>query len=598
LDKKDAVYKGVDVDKTAGTYNPETRSIEYTITAQNNNSYPVSGVTVKDSMGRYLEYDSSSLVVNGGATVTPSVDDGANRVDFTVDNIPANTTVEIKYSCTVSEAALANANSRDGNFYGLDNTITAKYNDYDMYLDSTKKTYDYINDFSVKKDLVAKEGTKDEENGQITWKITINAGSDPYDIAGYVFTDTLDSNLTLVADSVTVTGGSEDIQAGLKTVIEGTADSYTFPEGTTGEITIEYKTSIPANATGINTYKNKAELVKDTYKDTAEPSVTMGSKYAVKVSTADTSVPPVIEDTTYGEDNEGELLLPWKTTITIPKGADVVTYLDSIEVGAKGKQFVDGSGSVTVSAARSDNTPVNLTGKYAISYPDDGTNWNGDIKYMQVQFTGLAASLTADKALVVTIEYKTIGSYKDRTVNDWNDEYTNYYHLTVDDKTESGSARVFYSYTEPDTGDKVKKKVGTVDEEKGLINWEVEVDATGKTEVVFSDTVSDMSYYGCDHNTSYVWDGSDTSDKLVLVQASSGDLYYAKVNVVDAVDVDNDTQKSTIKLEFKPENFRGAYWGGYGENLSGIAEDINSDGQITSDDLSDGYFTLKDKVTI
>ncbi len=507
---KDVIKAGVKVEKSNAVFDADTKTARYTITVDNVSGDDIHNLVINDTMGTYLTY---AGIETSGITVNST---DPKNVKFTIDTVPAGVTT-FTYVCSVDDGAFMNANSQGGNSSGLNNSITAKVNDKDIYIDNSSiKKQD--TGFDIKKDVVAKSSAVEKDtNGKdvIRWTIYINRGATEFDLNGYTFSDTLQTGLTVVPNSFSVTGDNQNIKDGLSDVIEN-GGSYTFPEGSTGEYVISYLTTVPEHE-GLASYTNTAKISDGTHTDTATAtSPEIGSALANKQA----GTPYV--DNVEGSVTAGELIIPWTTTITIPQGTVTeLVYKDFMYgwYGENGKGFVTETGAIFT---------ITSDGNVSLAEGADYTVAGSDLD-RTITFTPDGLSKVSGKT--ITITYKTIGNYKDRTYNDGNNTYTNRYNLTYNSITETGSASVVKPKEEPVSPDSfIDKSVSDYDEDKHTITWKITVKA-GETcnikELILEDTIEGMEYWG------YNGTECNATDAYVYIQDSSWMKFKYPMKVED-----------------------------------------------------------------
>lgn len=509
-DAKDVIKAGVKVEKSNAVFDEATKTAKYTITVDNVSGDYIHNLVVNDTMGTYLTYDS---IETDGITVDST---DPRDVKFTIATVPEGVTT-FTYVCKVDDGAFLNANSQGGNSSGLNNSITAKVNDKDIYIDnsSTKKQ---DTRFDIKKDIVAKSSAVEKDtngNDVIRWTIYINRGATEFDLNGYTFSDTLETGLTVDTESVSVTGDNQNIKQGLIDAIKNGA-SYIFPEGSTGEYVISYVTTVPEHE-GLASYTNTAKISDGPHIDIATAtSPEIGSALANKQAGT-----PYVDDVE-GSVSEGELIIPWTTTITIPQGpVTELVYKDFMYgwYGENGKGFVTGSDGV-----------FNITLDDSVSLVE-GTDYNVTGSGLERTITFTPDCLNRVGGKTITIAYKTIGNYKDRTYNDGNNTYTNRYELKYNFITETGSASVIKPKEKPVSPDSfIDKSVSGYNEDKHTITWKITVKA-GETcnikDLILEDTIEGMEYWG--------YNGIECSatDAYVYIQDSSYMTFQYPMKVED-----------------------------------------------------------------
>lgn len=535
VNPKDTIDAGIDVAKSDATFDEANMTATYKITVTNNNNSVVNNVVIKDSMGTYLVFDENTITANNGAIVTPTKENQwSNNWNFSIADLQPGVT-EITYTCAVDESVMIGANNALGSSYGLDNTVSAKVGDRNIYIDADNDTKSQTTTFSVYKDVVSKDVAVSGDT--VTWTIVINAGSTALDLDGYTFTDTLDSGLMYDASSVTVTSTvpNDPNVAGLETAINGfenaTEISYSFPAGSTGEYVITYTTTVPEHA-GVVEYNNKAVVTNpDGEADKASKNTPgIGDSISSKAydgTETDPTDPNDIPETMF--DANGDLILDWKSTVYIPQNASSFTYYDYVkdEIWQNGLGFVEDSLVVTAKTNSGDVLTLEAGDDkdYTVQYTTNGTTYEMTVVLTS---TGLA-KVNQDGNTAVYLDYQTIGRYQDRTVNDWQ-KYMNNYTVTVGNITENGEASVEKYYQESKGSGGISKTAAVVDEDAHTITWQVTVDPGENntlTNLKLVDTVTDMSYsgYSCGGYT-YEYNSDDANAKMVAVIRTSNYAIY------------------------------------------------------------------------
>ncbi len=559
--EKDTINAGIDVVKSNAVFDPETMTATYTITLTNKNDSPVENVVVKDTMGQYLTFDDMTPITsdNGTLVTVNDISDWQHKYNFEISSLPAGTT-KLTYVCKVDPKVMMNANNASGSQNGLDNTISATVDGKNIYIDPDKKQ-NQTTSFTIYKDAVTKAANVSADKTTITWTVVINSGSTPFDMKDCVFQDTLGAPLTtadITADSINIIsskGAGDSNIEGLKNAIEN-GTSYTFPEGSDAEYTITYETEVPEH-TGLESYKNTATLTDDNRTtDRAEIGTEpIGSKISSKAynGTDDHNDPNDIP----AKDGNGDLILPWKTTVKVPQNAGSFIYKDYVkeQLWENGLGFV--RDSVLLTAVDGNGSSIALTSgaDYTISFTDNGTTHN-----MEITFTpdGLG-KINTDGNTVVTITYNTIGRYHDRTVEDWQ-MYRNHYEVTVGGITESGDAQIEKNYKTTESTGGISKSAAWVDPATHTVTWKVEVDpgTTPIKDLVLTDVVTDMKYYGYkldNPSSSYVYDGKAGSRKLAIIRTENYAAYEVEMTETGVDTTDPDHPKYTYAIRFSDDMY-------------------------------------------
>jgi hypothetical protein len=271
------------VKKTAGSFNPEKRTIDYTVvvTAHGNT---INDITLTDVMN----ISASPHSVNGTGmlsivdTPQPSVklDDTTTYVD--AENLAAagnggrykiplgisladGRSATVKYSVRVADAFFDNANNRfSSNAYNLNNTVTAEGKVGETSVipatDSASAKFEITH--------LRKWGSLSQDGQSITW--TVYAGDGYTDLRGATITDTLGTGLTIQQSGIQIklySDAAAENQITSITVtpqIDGNKITITVPESLivpVKRVVITYTSTIETEQTS---YSNNVQL---TYKD-------------------------------------------------------------------------------------------------------------------------------------------------------------------------------------------------------------------------------------------------------------------------------------------------------------------------------------------
>lgn len=541
LDEKDFIKSGVTVDKQDAVFDVATKTATYTIVVNNTSGGPLTDLVISDTMGSNLTYVDSSVTCTA-TTVTENISNNQN-VTFTMATVPEGETT-FTYKCTVADGAFTGANSINGGASGTNNTITATLDGKKIFLDNSSTKNDSTS-VSVKKDVLDKiYNGYDSTYNTVSWTIVINAGSDTFDLGGYTFTDTLGAGLTYVPDSVSVTGDNSDVVAGLTSVINGTsqASSYVFPQGTTGQYTITYKTTVPAHD-GKVTYDNEATVSNGIFTDSDKAYTDpIGENISGKAFAGDAA--------NLQTDGNGDLIIPWSTTIKVPQGTTSMTYSDYVNTWYD----ENGLGFYT--------TTTNEKGIFNITY--SGTNSgtltvdtdytvtkNSDTSY-SIEFNQACLATINDGNTTITISYSTIGNYAHKP-SDSGTKYRNHYNLSVSDGNttlnESGSAETQYTPTTL-----IDKSVAKYDEKEHTITWAIKVNASNTNvlkDLVLTDDISSMRYWGYSNGDAvYEHDYTGANPMKAYIVGADYQTYTINITEAEQLDSTTDTPKYQYKIDF------------------------------------------------
>ncbi|MDD4368790.1 MAG: isopeptide-forming domain-containing fimbrial protein [Oscillospiraceae bacterium] len=262
--------------------------VYYTVTL--NPDANVKNFNFEDSLGASLEYDTASFKLDGdsvAATVT------GQTATISLDSLSMGSH-QITYRAKLKDGIMPAA---DGTLPNIANT--AEWSWTGGQDDST-----YTPDLNY--NMLRKSASGRNANDEVTWTVTINAGTAKANLKDYVFTDTLQN---YAAGKFYYTGSAEVKDSSGKVVatipLDGNTNqfSYTFPNTDDfGTYTITYKTKVSAPATtpGSVTYTNDSEL---TPPDSNHPGGSASDDYTWNSTLSDGDV---INKTLTGPDADGK----------------------------------------------------------------------------------------------------------------------------------------------------------------------------------------------------------------------------------------------------------------------------------------------------
>ncbi len=543
LDEKDFIKSGVTVDKQDAVFDSATKTATYTIVVNNTSGGSLNDLVISDTMGSNLTYVTNSATCTA-TTVTENISNNQN-VTFTMATVPEGETT-FTYKCTVADGAFTGANSVNGGASGTNNTITATLDGKNIFLDNSSTKNDSTS-VSVKKDVLDKiYNGYDSTDNTVSWTIVINAGSDTFDLGGYTFTDTLGTGLTYVQDSVSVTGDNSDVVAGLKNVINGTSTEYIFPQGTTGQYTITYKTTVPAHD-GKVTYDNEAKVTNGNFTDSDKAYTDpIGENISGKAFAGDAA--------NLQTDGNGDLIIPWSTTIKVPQGTTSMTYSDYVntwydENGLGFYTTTDKDAIFTIDYSGTASGTLAVGTDYTVTK-------NSDTSYA-IEFTTTGLQKVNTGGTTITISYSTIGNYAHKP-SDSGTKYRNHYNLTVSDGNttlnESGSAETQYTPTTL-----IDKSVASYDADSRTITWAIKVNASSSSvlkDLVLTDTISNMRYWGYKNNdVTYEHDYDANSAMKAYIVADNYQSYTVNITEAKASNYTDDNPEYEYKIDFRDGSF-------------------------------------------
>jgi fimbrial isopeptide formation D2 family protein len=217
------------VTKTAGNFNPENRTIAYTVnlTAHNVPSgETVNNITLTDVMRMYAPGWGSGAgspllsiagqpLVNGDPVNATSSNNGAIQqgtytrqygIPLTGVSLADGQSANATYSVRVADALFDNAdNSLSGNAYSLNNTVTAtgSYNGAPVTANDDASAHFAVTHLSKEGSLNDANGNgKADEGDSITW--TVYAGNGSTDLRGATITDVLGPGLEMQSNTIRV----------------------------------------------------------------------------------------------------------------------------------------------------------------------------------------------------------------------------------------------------------------------------------------------------------------------------------------------------------------------------------------------------------
>lgn len=232
----------------SGKLGSDGKTVSYKITASSVNGTPDT-VTLADyfrsdstASGSYdrnsfvLQKKSADGTLSAVSGYTPQITSGTGGESFTLGGLPALAAGE-SYVLSYSAQVTATSSSSTG-ASAIGNTVKAT--------SGTKSAQD-TSTVQVSSAVMQKSGEYLASDGLIHWKISVHGTGRA--LGGSVLSDTLPTGLE-ISGSVTL----HNITAGTTQTV---TLPYTFPAGASGEYTVEYCTTAPAESTSVT---NHAEL--------------------------------------------------------------------------------------------------------------------------------------------------------------------------------------------------------------------------------------------------------------------------------------------------------------------------------------------------
>lgn len=238
---KDTVQNDLTVAKTASE-NKEDGTVDYTITVSSVNGTDGNPVTLTDVMNNNTYLSGFKVVDRNGNDITASfTTPGTGHGSFTL-NLPA---MEAGDSYTITYTAKITS-VPNGSSATVTNGVSVKSETEDEAIlsDSDQVTLEF------EYDLLNKSGTYNSETGMIHWTITLDGSAFDGGLSGWTLTDTFNGKPYTGTVTIKLANGM---------LLTGQSLPYTFPEGTSGIVTVTYDT-VADYAVGASGVTNTATL--------------------------------------------------------------------------------------------------------------------------------------------------------------------------------------------------------------------------------------------------------------------------------------------------------------------------------------------------
>ena len=452
------------VEKTAGEADLENATVSYTIKVSS-----VSGtskeVVLTDTLTNGAVSGTVTIVDKNGNTVSgvTTPEDGSKNFTLTLPQMNAGDEYTITYTAELTQVSNGQVN--------MTNAVTVKSNlgDDKNLTDSDEITVPF--NYSFGGDNFTKSETVNED-GTLTWTVTINADAFPVSMKGWTLSDTfngvaLDSDVTITfADGTTTYTGKLP---------------YTFTSDHKGLITVTYTTSADYGL-GMNGAVNKATLAPPddpdlpdypTYEE--EDNYLNPGDYWVNYNPLKKEFNSVTtgEDGTYG-------VLEWKLSVvnedsTLASGWYVKDTLTGEQYYTSAQETAIRNAIETELKGLYSNLPT-----YTLEF--DGSYMVGDTSYHN-SFT-LTVNQPLAKGSTFSITYhSTTAAYQDTT-----QYYTN--AATLNDKVSISDTYTHYPLLRKVDGNNNSNSATSYDLNyltTGLVNWRIYISPTA--EMAYKDLI-------------------------------------------------------------------------------------------------------------
>ena len=252
----------VDVDlNKSGEYDKETNEITWQITVSPQTEpdvRPISDLVVNDAIPSNQEYITGSFeILPAGTLGTFDYDAAGNSISYSFTN-DVNLSEGEQYTITFKTKADTSLFTTEDGTVQYSNQASSTFDEDGSSLSNTATV-------STKVDFIEKTGEYLPDTRQIKWTITIN--NNYLSIDNAVISDTIQSGLTLVEDSITLDEASVSIAPSGPLTYVGTTLAYAFEAQINEPHTLVYLTDVTdPDAYNSNTskiYSNSATLTGD-----------------------------------------------------------------------------------------------------------------------------------------------------------------------------------------------------------------------------------------------------------------------------------------------------------------------------------------------
>ncbi|MBP3421979.1 MAG: DUF11 domain-containing protein [Lachnospiraceae bacterium] len=497
----DVVERNITAAKSAGVVDLNAGTITYTVTVTNTGTADADNITIKDTQGYNLTYnESASAAVLGSGITATKIDD--HNVEFAIPPLGAGASTTITYVCDIANSVLNGAN------WGLENTISATVTedgvDKNITITDDGKTSQTVYN-SISKDIVGKSG-KLNDDGTITWTITVNGGTDSYHVNGLVLSDVLSGVEQQITGPITIKNNKTNAEEAISAGPDGF--TYTFTKDSEDSYTITYTTSVTGEVVGTQVAKNTITVTKDgeTLAEETAP-VTLTNSFLKKAATRYENSKGTVGTTEVTELVNGNITVDWEASFRVPNTVDddannipAVTYKD---------QFANNIDDYVLDAVNQAAVTVSVDGTLLVKGTDytistwggNGAGWGN----FTIEFKKDAATMAKIAGGNVTVTYQTVGGMDGEAQK----IFQNNASVNIGDISDSVSASQTVEYSLPEEYmSKTALTSGVIDgnytigDKEHMITWELGINTgngiTAKNweKVVITDTVSNMDFYG------------------------------------------------------------------------------------------------------
>jgi LPXTG-site transpeptidase (sortase) family protein len=248
------------VTKTAdppdGTVVTPGQTIHYTIGYANKSEVTVGSVTLVDALSAAVSYVPGTLVLNGTPiSDTGNYDSGSRTVAVGLDSVEPGDSGSLTFEVTVAPWILSRAGIVNTGALAAGETIVA----------TSAPVYHFVDSLDIVKSVSNTSGTVVRTGSVLQWTIVVtNRGIAP--ATSVVVTDTVPTNTTYVAGSITGTGADASAAPVLRW------DVGTIPVGQS--VTVTFKSSVNSATRNNTTISNQAFVGSDQSVQTASTLVT------------------------------------------------------------------------------------------------------------------------------------------------------------------------------------------------------------------------------------------------------------------------------------------------------------------------------------
>ena len=529
IKEKPTLVRNIVAEKSHSKLDIENRTVTYTITLKNDGN-AVDNLIIHDTFSNIGNVNNGKFTFeglsdNGGGHVTAVDAADGHFKDFMIDTLPPGNT-SFSYTCSF-DASLLNGTNNGGAYVNNEIRATEADDDRPVVIHPDRNGTVVNHPFEIRKDIVNKRGSYDQENDIITWTITINSGADKYDIAGMKLTDILSNDNGIVQEiqdkgNIFVVGKNSGKRYPVTVTDDGGFD-FTFPT-TDGEITDEfqliYQTKV--DFSGTQSFKNKVTAEKDNEKlDEAEASVGVTHAILNKEAVDYSASEPYIREPGTGDEGD-RVTMKWTAMVAIPQNASgkliFTDKLDSLAWKGLDYDYVLNGDQAAVS--------VSVDGAAVSGYTEE--TFRSDIWNHSFKLTFDETFVANNQGKTIVITYETTAAMKGET----SQEFKNTAHVELGNikQDDTASRLIKQDGTYIKKGIDAGRNIAGIYEKEHMITWVVSFNtwetaqANWQGDVEFTDKVYNMEFYGFKDTASH----TDKPDR-VYVRTDNGQEYEIPV---------------------------------------------------------------------